>query len=968
MRRLRSFCILLGVALACGLPPLGADEKSDDKSLESDLVAALRPRCIGPGNMGGRICDVAVVEKRPATIYFAAATGGVWKTTNHGSTWEPIFDSQPHISTGAVAVSQSNPDVVWVGTGEANARNSVSWGDGVYKSTDGGKTWKHMGLADTQHIGRVAIHPTNPDVVYVAALGHLWGPNKERGLYKTSDGGKTWVLSKFINEDTGFIDVAVDPLEPDTVYAAAYQVRRDGFSGGNPAVQHGPGSGLFKTTDGGKSWEKMTDGLPKNNLGRSGFSIYRKNPNIVYAVVQTQRTTDDTTGQLPNLTERKSKGKGGKGGKAKADPEEKKGDEPQKPGEKITPNDGGIFRSEDKGKTWKQINSLVPRPFYYGQIRVDPNDDTRVFVLGVQMYSSQDGGKTFSGNAGRGVHADVHALWIDPRDSDHIVLGCDGGAYYSFDGSKTWDHWKNLPLAQFYGIAFDMAKPYKVYGGLQDNGTWGAVSNSRSFGGIGATEWVNLMGADGFQCQADPTDPDTVYGESQYGGLTRVNMSTGQAKSIRPRLEGGKGKGFGGKAGGEAKEGEEAKKKGGFGGKGGQLGSNILPKPPKDMPDLRFNWNAPMLISPHNPRTLYYGGNHLFRSVDRGDTWQIISPDLTRGKPGPSKNAGHTLHAVAESPVLVGVLYAGTDDGRIHMTKDGGAKWVELTDRIPGVTPNGTITRLECSRFEAGTVYLSIDRHRNDDHTPYLFKSTDFGQTWSPIVNNLPPENPIYVIREDPHNKDLLYVGTEKGMFCSFDGGQSWKRLGNGMPKVRVDDLAVHPRDRDLVIGTHGRGVWIMDVGPLAQLTKAVQDKDVVLLEPKPGWAYRSRKGMNWGGTHTFLGSNPDYGAALYYYVNTPLAELPTVTVVDVQGKVVFEAKGSKEPGVHRVLWPFGLGGGGKGKGKGGAASFKGKGGGGGGFGGGLGGQPIATGEYVVELRLAPDRILRQRLKVEGEQ
>jgi hypothetical protein len=377
-----------------------------------------------------------------------------------------------------------------------------------------------------------------------------------------------------------------------------------------------------------------------------------------------------------------------------------------------------------------------------------------------------------------------------------------------------------------------------------------------------------------------------------------------------------------------------------------------------------------MLISPHNPRTLYYGGNHLFRSVDRGETWQIISPDLTRGQPGKSANEGHTLHAVAESPILVGVLYVGSDDGRIHMSKDGGMKWVELTDRVPGVTPNGTISRLECSRFDAGTVYLSIDRHRNDDRTPYLFKSTDFGQTWSPIVNNLPRENPVTVVREDPVNKDLLYVGTEKGMFFSLDGGQSWKRLGKGMPNVRVDDLAVHPRDRELVIGTHGRGVWIMDVAPLQQLTRSVLEKDVALLEPKPGWAYRNRKGMNWGGTHTFLGSNPEYGAPIYYYNSAPLAEQPSVAVLDVQGKVLFEVKGAKEPGMHRVVWAFGPGGGGKGKGgKGmGGGGGKGKGAGGGGGFGGFGGLTIATGEYVVELRVAPDRVLRQRLKVEAEQ
>lgn len=453
---------------------------------EPSLFAALPARNIGPANMGGRIVDLAVVESDPKTIYVVPATGGLWKTVDNGDTWHPIFDEQATLSLGAVAVSQSDPNVIWVGTGEPNAHNSVSWGDGVYKSTDAGKTWKNMGLKDTRHIGRVLIHPKNPDIVYVAALGHIWGPNKERGLYKTTDSGKTWQQSKYVNENTGIIDIAMDPSDPEILYASTYCVRRDAFSGGNPVTQTGPDTGLFKTEDGGKTWTKMADGLPNRPFGRCSFAICRKDPKIVYAVVQTDKTRISV---------------------------------PSEQTAKTNPGDldiGGIFRSDDKGKTWKKLNDLCPRAFYFGQIRVDPNDEQQVYVLGVAFYQSSDGGKKFTTSAAN-THADHHALWIDPADSKHMILGNDGGLYFSKNKGASWEAIRNLPLGQFYGVAVDMRKPYRVYGGLQDNGSWGGPTATHFADGIALNDWKRIGGGDGFQCAVDPMDSDIVYFETQYG-------------------------------------------------------------------------------------------------------------------------------------------------------------------------------------------------------------------------------------------------------------------------------------------------------------------------------------------------------------------------------------------------------------------------------------------------------------------
>jgi photosystem II stability/assembly factor-like uncharacterized protein len=809
---------------------------------EARFLDPLTARPIGPANTGGRITAVAVIENNPAVMYVGAASGGVWKTTDGGNTWAAVFERQGTSSIGDVAVAPSNPDVIWVGTGEANLRNSVSWGDGVYRSTDGGKSWRHLGLAETHHIGRVVVHPKDPDTAYVAALGRAWGPNKERGLYKTSDGGKTWRLVKFLDADTGFIDVAMDPSDPDTLYAAAYCVRRDAFAGGNPVTQTGPAAGLYKTADGGKTWERLTRGLPNRPLGRCGVAVSRKDPRIVYAVVQTDRSSVTVLGQGPNLRQLTFTDRLGR-----------------KFAEALAPEHGGVFRSQDGGRTWAQVNSLCPRPFYYGQIRVDPTDSRRVYVLGVPFYASTDGGRTFGVPAGtKRVHGDHHALWVNPRDPRHLVLGNDGGLYFSRDRGATWEHVKGMPIGQFYGLAVDLRKPYRVYGGLQDNGSWGGPSATRDAAGITLAHWQKVLGGDGFQCQVDPTDPDTVYCEMQYGRPQRVNVQTRRGKVIQPKAARG-------------------------------------------AAPFRFNWSAPLLLSPHDSRVLYFAGNHVFRSLDRGDSWRAISPDLTRGNPGPNPYGGHTISALAESPLKAGVLYAGTDDGRLHVSRSSGKAWVEVTKNVPGVPAGWWVSRIECSHFAEGTAYLALDRHRHDDRKPYLFRTTDHGKTWDSVAGNLPAEGPVYVFRESSRNRNLLFVGTEVGVFASLDGGKRWHRLGGGLPTVPVHDLVIHPRDRELVIGTHGRSIYVMDIAPLEELTPKVLAAEAHLFGARPAVAFRQRQGP--APAKGYVAPNPPFGATLWYYCKAAPGAGATLTLLNGAGKPVAAVPLTARAGLNRAVW-----------------------------------------------------------------
>jgi len=822
------------------------------------ILDGLTARCIGPGNMGGRVVDLAVVESKPDTFYVATAGGGVWKTADGGITFTSVFDDQPTQCIGSVAICQERPEVVYVGTGEGNPRNSVSWGSGVYRSTDGGRTWKHCGLADTHHIGRVVVHPKNPDIAYVAAVGHFWGPNNARGLYKTTDGGKSWIKSKYISVDTGFVDVQMDPSDPETLYSSAWQVRRDGFSGGSPKTQVGEEGGLFKTTDGGKTWEKMSGGLPeKVGYGRCGLSIYRKDPNVVFAVVHTSETVgqNSNSGQPPTPV--------GKDGRV------------MKPG---AVEKGGIFRSADKGMTWKKINDLVPRPFYYGQIRVDPADEKNLYVLGVSFHVSPDGGVTFPAFR-TSMHSDHHALWINPHNPDHLIVGNDGGLYVSNDRGKSFEARRGLVIGQLYGVAVDSHSPYHVYGGLQDNGSWGGPVATPYPDGVTYSDWKRLLGGDGFQAAVDPTDPNMVYVESQYGNLSRVDMS---------RLGGG------GKGG------------------GGKRISPSATKSAKGTGGNRYNWNAPILLSPHDSKTLYYGSQYLYKSTDQGDKWQKISPDLT-APPQNEKitNSGHTILATAESPIKKGNLWVGTDDGKLWVSKDDGGTWVDLTDKLPGIPRERSIPRIECSRFEAGGAFVAIDRHRNGDFKPYLFVTSDYGQSWTPLANNLPSGAVIGVVRQSSRARGLLFIGTGIGLFASLDGGENWHHLNKtGMPKaVRIDDLVIHPTERALVIGTHGRGIWILNIAALEQLTPRVLASDAHLFDVQPVTLLRQQERPEppSKGPATPRGSfaapNPPSGLRVQFLTTAEVIGKIAVSCKDPTGNPIGLYLGRDVPGLDSVVF-----------------------------------------------------------------
>lgn len=828
MKRGSSFSRIVLVVCVCLILSLFVSAKKVKKKPEPIIpefvLDGLVWRNIGPCNMGGRIDDFAVVESHPKTIYVGTASGGVWKTTNNGVIWKPVFDDEVTSTVGDVTVSPSNPDIVWVGTGEANNRQSSSWGNGVYKSMDGGETWTNTGLQDTHHIGRIVIHPRNPDIVYVAALGHLWGPNKERGLFKTSDGGKTWTNTKFIDENTGFVDVAIDPESPNTLYAASYQRRRRGwgFNGG------GPGSGLYKTTDGGETWIQLTNGLPDGNTGRIGIDIFRSNPNIVYALVENEQ--------------------------------------------------GGVFRSEDKGLTWNKMSNTNPRPMYYSQIRVDPNNDQRIWVLGASMYVSEDGGKTFSTNYVRGVHGDHHAMWINPLDSNHIVLGSDGGVYFSYDRGKSWDFVNIMPLGQFYEIGFDMRNPYFVYGGLQDNGSWGGPSATWTRLGVTNEDWFRVGGGDGFFTQVDPTDYTIIYAESQNGNLFRFDLKSGESKSIRPR-------------------------------------------PSDETEEYRFNWNSPILISPHDAQTVYYGGNKLFKSTDRGDTWEA-SIDLTTQQdreklplmgvlPDESTLSRHDgisyygdITTISESPIKEGLLYVGTDDGNIQVSRDGGKTWKNVIGKVPGVPKYTYVTRVVASQAEEGTAYVTLDGHRNNDFQAYVFMTTDYGESWKSISGNLPGGGVVNVIREHPRNSDLLFVGTERGAYFSIDRGKHWVKFKNGFPLVPVDDIAVHPRENDLIFGTHGRSIWILDdITPLEQMTEEVLDSPVFLFHTRRSTMFNPYNHKGNLGQKYYIAPNPPRGAMISYYLKQEANESVEVIIKDSAGQEISQLRGTKKPGVNRITW-----------------------------------------------------------------
>jgi photosystem II stability/assembly factor-like uncharacterized protein len=837
------FTILLFILLAA----LPSGSAAQSGRIDPSLIGDLAVRNIGPANMGGRIHDVEVHPDDPATIWAGHASGGVFKSVNHGTTWEALFDDQVSTSIGDIAIAPSNPSIVYVGTGEQNNRQSSSWGHGIYRTRDGGKTWDHLGLEETHHIGRVQVHPRDPDVVWVAAAGHLWGPNPERGVYLTTDGGATWEKTLYINEDTGVIDLAVDPGSPNILYAAAYQRRRTGFgfNGGGP---HG---GIYRSTDGGRTWRKLTAGLPTGEVGRIGLDLCRSRPNVVYAIIESR---DLAEGHMV-------------------------GGERQERSEL-----GGVYRSDDRGESWTHQSVTNPRPMYYSQIRVDPNNDLRVWVLDTRMYVSEDGGITWDQGIIDDVHVDHHALWWDPNDSDHIIIGNDGGLDWTWDGGKTWVDMQTVPWAQFYEISADNVEPfYHVMGGLQDNGTW--YGNSGNYWRIGITnrDWMTINGGDGFYAVADPADPDIVYAESQGGNVNRRDLATMVGRSIRPA------------------------------------------PPPGSGEEYRFNWNSPIVISPHDPARIYFGGNRLFISDDRGDTWrrtgdltkQIDRNDLeimgvVNSRIRLSRNDGISTYGnittISESPHTAGVLWIGTDDGNLKVSRDDGATWTEVSDRIPDLPPRTCVTRVAASRYAAGRAYVTLDGHRNDDFSVYVFVTEDFGRRWTSLSAGVPDGSTASVIREHVRNPDLLFLGTERGAYWSYDRGATWNLFEGGLPRVPVDDIYVHPGRNDLIFGTHARGAWIMDgIGALEGMKDEVFGDPLTLFPIPPAWRYNRSGHLQDQGDFVFIAPNPPYGVVIDYFLPEELTAEDEVSIVitDADGEFVFRMSGTKRRGVNRVVWPF---------------------------------------------------------------
>ncbi len=712
---------------------------------------------IGPTNISGRCTDIAVVTPKGENyvIYVAAASGGVWKTVNEGTSWEPVFDQAPSTSIGDVTVAPSNPDIVWIGTGEPNIFRSSMAGCGVYKSTDAGKTWQHMGLTGTNTIARIVIHPKNPDVVYVAASGHEWTHNEERGVYKTTDGGKTWEKILYISEETGAIDLVMHPFDPETLYASSWQRIRKKWN--DPRNEpHYTGSGIHKTTDGGKTWKPMNNGLPEPKFrGRIGIDLCLSKPDVLYALVDNYEIAREITD---------------------ADRADTYG----------VPSSGFIkgatvYRSDDGGGIWKQVSGLTEQTkrfmerhsntygWVFGQIRVDPNDENTVYIMGVPLSVSNDGGKTY--RRLRGMHGDHHGMWIDPSNSDYIVNVNDGGIVISYDRGKTWRQFThNLPLCQFFNIAYDMDTPFRVYGSMQDHGSFrGIVDLSRGRTRIPAVEFERAPGGEGSSHAIDPTDPNIVYSAGFYGHISRTDLS-------KPGREGSK---------------------------------YILPRQFEGEPRLRGQWVAPFIISPHNPSYIYHGMQYLFHSKDRGDTWERISPDMTYNIQSELGDIPYqTIFSISESPLKYGLIYVGTDDGKVHVTKNGGKTWKEI---MKGLPYRKWISRIVASAFDLSTVYMTQNGKRDDDFAAYVWKSTDYGENWEDISGNI-PLGPVNVIREHPRNRNVLFVGTDIGVYVTTDGGKTWNVLGENLPSTFVHDLIIHPRDNILVIATHGRGMWAMDV------------------------------------------------------------------------------------------------------------------------------------------------------------
>lgn len=969
------------------------------QSPDAATLAGMKWRSIGPVNMAGRITDIEADPRNPKVFYVAGATGGLWKTVNAGTTFFPLWDDGPIASLGDVAIAPSNPDIIYLGTGEDDSRNSVQPGYGVYKSTDGGVHWQSLGLEKTQHIGRIVVHPTNPNVVWVSAVGALWGPNPERGLYKTTDGGKTWKLSKFVSDKAGFIDIAIDPRNPNILFASSYERVRGPYF----LKSGGPGSALWKTTDGGTSWREVKGGgFPETTKGRINVVIAPSNSSIVYAMVE----ADSIRGAKPQRLL------------------------------------SGLYRSADGGSTWKWMSTINNRPFYFSQIRVDPRNPNRVYRMAVDFGFSDDGG--YSWKTGMvGIHEDYHAMWIDPTDPEHFVIGGDAGIFQTWDRGGTYDALNNMAMSQFYGISYDFQVPYRVCGGMQDNGSSCGVTRRRN-GQLQMTDWFALFAADGLQTAQDPVNPEWVYYESQGGNIARRNLATGETTNLRPQtvsinqygnqIAQIKGDGTTPLTADQERQIAE-----------------IRTRMKQEMGDPgvanRWNWNTPFILSQHNPMVFYAGADKLFKSVNRGEDLQAISPDLsaqnpdwlrvsggfdgdgnaatdpsggiTRDATGAEENA--TIVTIGESPVRAGMLMVGTDDGKVWLTKNDGGTWEDLSSRFAGVPPLTHVSKVALSHHDTATMYVSFDNHRVNDFTPYLFMSKDNGKTFRSIAAGLPSDRPgsVYVVADDPVNPSLIYVGTETGVFASLNGGGAWFPLKYGMPTVPVYDLKVHPRDRELIAGTHGRGILILDVAPLQQMNAQVLARSAFLFQPAPALQYGQSLPPSEPRAHRpWKGDGGPNGAVISYRVMAK-ADSARIMIVNAAGDTVARLNGSGEAGLNSVEWNLiasptgqvafgGRGGGGFGRGGfqgpvndpgfppgynprpaesraapdssgsptaqaralaagGGRGGRGGRGGGGGGGGGGRGGrggfEPATTSDYKVVLQVA-GQTLTQVLRV----
>jgi photosystem II stability/assembly factor-like uncharacterized protein len=833
------FCFY--VVLFCSIATLCSAQTPAPK-FDSDTISGLGARNIGSAAMSGRIAAIdAVQEGRRLTVYIGSASGGVWKSVNGGTTFKPVFDKQPVQSVGAVTIDPQNPKIVWVGTGESWTRNSVSIGDGVYKSTDGGENWTNVGLKESERISKILVDPNNTDTVYVCAPGKLWSDSDERGLYKTTDGGKSWTkILKGANASTGCSMISFDRANPQTIFASMWDFRRKGWtfrSGGDGAGAFS-GSGLFKSTNGGSSWveldEKSAAGLPSKPWGRIAIAVAPSNPNVVYATIEAEIPKD------------------------------------------------GLYRSNDGGKTWKQLDrsqSMIWRPFYFSNLIIDPKDENKVYKPDISLIASTDGGNSFSDISG-GAHGDFHCVWIDPNNTDHLITGDDGGVWYSYDGGNRWWKADNLPVSQFYHVSVDMNLPYRVYGGLQDNSSW--VGDSSYPGGITNSRWENIYNSDGFWAFADTADPDYMYAEGQGGEIGRINRKTLESRNIKPLPQYNEGK-------------------------------------------LRYNWNTPIHLSPTQKGTVYIGAQFLFRSSDHGQTWERISPDLTTNNPEKQKqeqsggitvdNSSAEMHttifSIAESPRDPNLVWVGTDDGNVQLTRDGGKTWKNVIGNIKGLPSNAWVTSLEPGHYETGTAFATFDLHTFGDMRPYVYKTTDFGNTWTQLIGpNSSVRGYAHVVKEDIVNRDLLFVGTEFGLWISIDGGKDWAQYkGGDLPNVAVRDLAIHPRDKDLIIATHGRGIWIVDdITPLRALTSEVLAKEAAFIEARPT-VQRIPAGGGWAnGDASFVGPNPTNEAVITYYQQKRhiFGDLK-IEILDPDGKVVTTIPSSKRRGLNRATWSMRL-------------------------------------------------------------